>query len=287
MLASRGTYDPNFEADPLPVPDWSALAAELRYSDQSHLVNEFRDFAGITPGAYVAAYRGLENYLPIGADFRFFQYGLPSPSHTPPRTGDFHMPAVNWLAVIAAAVSMFVIGGLWYSALFQKQWMAANGFTDEDMKRGSPAVIFGVAFVLSLLMAANLAFFVSGRAGPRRGDRLFGRGGAWLGGVRALGGRALRAAAADVPPHQRRLPHGGLRRDGADPGTLALGLSRLERRTRERRKALDAADQFVDGAAGLVDRRVRIGIGAGVGIGDGDAAPAFAGGLDRQRACGQ
>jgi hypothetical protein len=72
------------------------------------------------------------------------------------------MPAVNWLAVIAAAISMFVIGGIWYSVLFQKQWMAANGFTDEDMKRGSPAMIFGVAFVLSLLMAANLAFFVSG-----------------------------------------------------------------------------------------------------------------------------
>lgn len=72
------------------------------------------------------------------------------------------MPSVNWLAVIAAAVSMFVIGGVWYSALLQKQWMAANGFADDDMKRGSPAVIFGVAFVLSLLMAANLAFLVAG-----------------------------------------------------------------------------------------------------------------------------
>ena len=72
------------------------------------------------------------------------------------------MPAVNWLAVIAAAISMFVIGGVWYSVLFQKQWMAANGFTDEDMKRGNPAVIFCIAFVLSLLIAANLAFFVSG-----------------------------------------------------------------------------------------------------------------------------
>jgi hypothetical protein len=30
------------------------------------------------------------------------------------------------------------------------------------MKRGNPMVIFGLAFVLSLLMAANLAFFISG-----------------------------------------------------------------------------------------------------------------------------
>lgn len=72
------------------------------------------------------------------------------------------MPAVNWLAVVAAAVSMFVIGGVWYGALFQKVWMAANGFTENDLKRGNPAVIFGAAFVLSLLMAANLAFFVAG-----------------------------------------------------------------------------------------------------------------------------
>ena len=72
------------------------------------------------------------------------------------------MGAVNWLAVIAAAMSMFVIGGLWYSVLFEKAWMAANGFTAEDIKRGNPAVIFGLAFVLSLVMAANLAFFISG-----------------------------------------------------------------------------------------------------------------------------
>lgn len=66
ILARPGEYDPEFGAAPLPSPDWSALAAELRYADQSHLVNEFRGFAGMTPGAYIAAYRGLENYLPIG-----------------------------------------------------------------------------------------------------------------------------------------------------------------------------------------------------------------------------
>lgn len=72
------------------------------------------------------------------------------------------MPQVNWLAVIAAAASMFVIGGLWYSVLFQKAWMAANRFTDDDIKRGNVGMIFGVAAVLNLLMAANLAFFVAG-----------------------------------------------------------------------------------------------------------------------------
>lgn len=65
-LARPGAYDPEFHAAPLPAPDWSALAAELGYYDQPHLVHEFRGFAGMTPGEYVAAYRGLENYLPVG-----------------------------------------------------------------------------------------------------------------------------------------------------------------------------------------------------------------------------
>jgi hypothetical protein len=73
------------------------------------------------------------------------------------------MPMVNWLAVVAAALSMFAIGGLWYSPLlFDKAWRRAANVSDEQVARGNPALIFGGAFVLALLMAANLAFFISG-----------------------------------------------------------------------------------------------------------------------------
>ncbi|MEO6396391.1 MAG: DUF1761 domain-containing protein [Devosia sp.] len=72
------------------------------------------------------------------------------------------MPAVNWLAVIAAAISMFVIGGIWYGPLFAKPWQRAAGLSDEQLKSANLPLIFGLAFVLSLLMAANLAFFVAG-----------------------------------------------------------------------------------------------------------------------------
>lgn len=71
--------------------------------------------------------------------------------------------SINWLAVIAAALANFVIGGLWYSpALFGGAWMRANGFTEADLERGSPAVIFGVSFVFCLVMSANLAAFLAG-----------------------------------------------------------------------------------------------------------------------------
>lgn len=73
------------------------------------------------------------------------------------------MPIVNWLAVIAAALSMFVIGGIWYSPLlFDKAWQRAAGLSDEQRAKGNVPLIFGGAFVLTLIMAANLAFFIAG-----------------------------------------------------------------------------------------------------------------------------
>ena len=72
------------------------------------------------------------------------------------------MGSINYLAVIAAAASTFVIGGLWYSPLlFHRAWMKANRFTDADVQRGNQAVIFGLAFVFAVLMAFNLAMFLN------------------------------------------------------------------------------------------------------------------------------
>jgi len=45
--------------------------------------------------------------------------------------------------------------------LFQKPWMKANGFTEADVQKGSPGKIFGRSFVLTLVMAANLAAFLA------------------------------------------------------------------------------------------------------------------------------
>jgi hypothetical protein len=68
---------------------------------------------------------------------------------------------INYLAVLAAAVSTFVIGGLWYSPLlFHKAWMSANGFTEAQIK-GGEGRIFGIAFLLALVMSANLAAFLA------------------------------------------------------------------------------------------------------------------------------
>ena len=37
--------------------NWAGLAADLGYSDQSHLVTEFRSLTGLTPGRWIASRR--------------------------------------------------------------------------------------------------------------------------------------------------------------------------------------------------------------------------------------
>ena len=70
---------------------------------------------------------------------------------------------INYLAVLVAALSTFLLGGLWYSPmLFGKAWMRTNKFTDADLQTFSKARMFGWSFVFSLVMALNLAMFLAG-----------------------------------------------------------------------------------------------------------------------------
>ena len=72
---------------------------------------------------------------------------------------------INYLAVLVAALSTFILGGLWYSPmLFGKAWMRANNFSEADLQTFSKARMFGWSFVFSLVMALNLAMFLAGPA---------------------------------------------------------------------------------------------------------------------------
>ncbi|HEX3880591.1 MAG TPA: DUF1761 domain-containing protein [Bryobacteraceae bacterium] len=72
-----------------------------------------------------------------------------------------NMQTLNWWAIVVAAVSAFLIGGLWYSpALFGGPWKRANGF-GKDALAPAGARIFAISFVASLVMAFNLAMFLN------------------------------------------------------------------------------------------------------------------------------
>lgn len=71
------------------------------------------------------------------------------------------MPEVNWIAVGLCAVSSLVLGAIWYSpALFARQWQTAAGLSEEQASSGNMGVIFGMAFLLSLVAAAVFAMFL-------------------------------------------------------------------------------------------------------------------------------
>lgn len=69
------------------------------------------------------------------------------------------MGAVNWLAVGAAAVATFLLGGLWYGPLFGTRWMTVSGIDGSGLAAGTGRV-FGLSFVLQLASAAVLALFI-------------------------------------------------------------------------------------------------------------------------------
>lgn len=73
--------------------------------------------------------------------------------------------SINWLAVLVAGLSAFVVGGIWYSpGLFGNTWMRESGLTEEQIRSGNKGKIFGFTAVFSLLMAANLGMFLADSA---------------------------------------------------------------------------------------------------------------------------
>ncbi len=71
------------------------------------------------------------------------------------------MPPIEWLPTIVAAVSAFIVGGIWYSPLlFAKAWQRETGLSDEQLNAANKGRIFGVAFVLCLLAAMAFSMFI-------------------------------------------------------------------------------------------------------------------------------
>ena len=99
------------------------------------------------------------------------------------------MPAVNLLAVLLAALSGFLVGGLWYGPLFAKPWMAENGFTREDLaKNFNPVKAYGATFVFALIASYTFAMFLGPDVYWKRGA-LYGltAGLCWVGMAMATG----------------------------------------------------------------------------------------------------
>jgi hypothetical protein len=67
-------------------------------------------------------------------------------------------------AIVLAAVVSFMFGWLWYGVLFPKQWMAAAGKTETELKsQGAPSPApFVISFIALLVMAWVLSTIIHG-----------------------------------------------------------------------------------------------------------------------------
>jgi len=76
--------------------------------------------------------------------------------------------SVNWLAVAAAAAAAWLLGGVWYGALFAKAWTRANAHGPdalEAMRREQGRALL-VFLAVELVSAAAVALLLSGMAAP-------------------------------------------------------------------------------------------------------------------------
>lgn len=68
---------------------------------------------------------------------------------------------INHWAVFACGIANLALGALWYSPLlFYKAWKKENNFSDEQLKNINPAKVYGITFILSVIISYNMAFFL-------------------------------------------------------------------------------------------------------------------------------
>jgi hypothetical protein len=71
------------------------------------------------------------------------------------------MANANLLAILVAAATGLLIGGLWYGPLFGKAWMAEHGFTQQQLRSGNMLKIYGLTFAFSVLSAVFLGHLLA------------------------------------------------------------------------------------------------------------------------------
>ena len=70
---------------------------------------------------------------------------------------------MQYLEVLIAAVAAFMLGFLWYTALFGKAWQKETGVTDEQAQSGM-AITHGTSFLMMCLIAMGLSHFLHGHS---------------------------------------------------------------------------------------------------------------------------
>lgn len=108
---------------------------------------------------------------------------------------------INFLALLAAAVSALIIGAIWYNPkVFGTAWMKAADMTEEKMQGANMAKIFILAFIFAFLLAFALQFLTIHQTGAL----------GMVGGDPSLAKPSFEAFMADYGTTFRTFKHGAL-----------------------------------------------------------------------------
>jgi len=68
---------------------------------------------------------------------------------------------LNWLHVLVATIAYFLLGAIWYSFLFQKQWVRYQNIdmSNPDAKKGAGMIML-VGFIWTFIMVTGIAVLV-------------------------------------------------------------------------------------------------------------------------------
>ena len=62
----------------------------------------------------------------------------------------------NYPAVFVAAIAYWLLGAVWYGAIFSKPWMDLEHMTMEQARAMNPVLPYVITFLLNLLIAYSL-----------------------------------------------------------------------------------------------------------------------------------
>ncbi len=75
------------------------------------------------------------------------------------------MGEISFISGIVASFTGLILGYLWYSVIFAKQWQVLSGVTDEQLGSGMAKKTIG-SYVMTLVMSLTMAAFVGADATP-------------------------------------------------------------------------------------------------------------------------
>lgn len=139
--------------------------------------------------------------------------------------GRDHEPGIRDLgsrtlpAILAGGVANFALGALWYTVLFQKQWMAAIGRTAQDFgdAKASPSMLFTFVGCFVTIAALAVVYQWGGGASVLHG--------LWVGALLGVGVAAMETLKASVYNVDERVDPRSLFVVNASYAVLGLMLS--------------------------------------------------------------